>query len=125
MEMPISARAAEDDAAAEPTPRAEPAPPPTVQDVLHAIERLGTDFYAQSTPMERIQVRRATCPSDAAIERAVHTNPHSSLLTTSLVALAIGVLVGTMLAPNDRYRGAADSISATSKRAVDRMLRYA
>ena len=124
LSMPLSARAATEETEEEPAKTVKPPPTPQAQvaDVLNALESLGPDFYAHTTPTERSQVRRATCPPHSSLERTVHTNPQCSLLTASLLAMAVGVLVGTTCAssPSSRFRA-----TSTSKRAVDRMLRYA
>ena len=130
--MPISARLGEDAAAAEAPPTetetaAAPSPETPqerVREVMSALHNLGDDFYAYTTHEERAEVRRATCPPRNALQRAVHANPESSLFTTGLVAIVAGVIVGTMFSPSPSptFQGVA---SSTSKRAVDRMLRYA
>ena len=125
LSMPLSARAAEEDEAPPPTEKAvPPTPQAQVADVLNALASLGPDFYAHTTSAERSQVRRATCPPHSSLERTVHDNPQCTLLTASLLAMAVGVLVGTTVfapsASSERFRA-----TSTSKRAVDRMLRYA
>jgi hypothetical protein len=133
MAMPLSARIGEDAAAAAPEEAAPAAAPPAqstqerVQEVLSALQELGDDFYAYTTHSERAEVRRATCPPRRALQRAVHANPESSLLTTSLVAIVLGVVVGTIFTPqpsssSPAYQGTA---SSSCKRAVERMLHYA
>lgn len=100
----------------------------TVRNILDAIEAVGGNLYELTTPEERANVRRATCPPRATLERTMQTNPTSSLLTTSLLAVGAGVLLGSLLSsshPNG-YRGAASSKpSSLSARAVERMLEYA
>ena len=129
--MPVSARLGVDDTTTDDVaPTAAAAPPATpqqrVQEVMGALQDLGDDFYAYTTHAERAEVRRATCPPRHAWQRAVHANPESSLLTSSLVAVALGVLGGTLLTASSSssspFRG---EVSSTSARTVDRMLRYA
>ena len=97
MAPPLSARessVAEDAEAplpAEPTvttTTSTPAPPPgstnpkTIRALLDGIDAAGDAFYRYTTPEERARVRRAT--TEAPLERAVQSNPTSSLLCTSV-----------------------------------------
>ena len=102
----------------------------TVRNILDAIEAVGGNLYKLTTPEERANVRRATCPPRATLERTMQTNPTSSLLTTSLLAVGAGVLLGSLLSSRaDGYRGVAAASSSKpsslSARAVERMLEYA
>ena len=123
--MPISARIGEE---ATTEPVTATAPPPTPQERVHeimgALQDLGDDFYAYTTPSERADVRRATCPPRHTLQRAVNANPETSLFTSSLIAVALGILVGTMFSPSSTsFRG--EGAASTNQRAVDRMMRYA
>ena len=100
----------------------------TVRNILGAIEAVGGNLYEFTTPAQRADMRRATCPPRASLERTLQTNPASSLLTTSLLAVGVGVLLGSMFsASSGGYRGVAEAFkpSSTSARTVERMLAYA
>lgn len=101
----------------------------TVRNILDAIDQVGDHLYMYTTPEERARIRRATCPSNANFERALHSNPTSSLLSTSVLAVGTGVLLGCMLSgkgTSERtYGNANPTISSTVRRTIDRMLSYA
>lgn len=132
--MPLSARETEDTPhevvsarAAAPESGKDDADETTVRQLLAAIDAMDGGLYHLTTPYERARVRRATCPPNASLERALQTNPTSSLLASSLLAVAAGVLLGAMMSPRVRepvgyaMRGA----TSASTRAVERMLEYA
>ena len=92
---------------------------------MGALQDLGDDFYAYTTPSERADVRRATSPPRHTLQRAVNANPESSLFTSSLIAVALGILVGTLFSSPSSTSFRDEGASSTSQRAVDRMMRYA
>ena len=57
----------------------------------------------------------------------MNANPETSLFTSSLIAVALGILVGTMFSPSpsstSSFRG--EGAASMNQRAVDRMMRYA
>lgn len=139
MALPLSARETsvegvvdEDDPVSASAPTATTMDPAqTVRNILDAIDAVGSDIYTYTTPEERVRIRQTTCPPDATIERTIQTNPTYSLLSTSLIAIGAGVLLGSMLhgdgSASRAFRGSGIGAraSSTSKRAVDRMLEYA
>ena len=142
MDFPISAREATvADSEASPSPPGkrsvspDAAPPldamsPThataVRDILDAIDSVGDSLYTFTTPEERVRIRQATCAPRSTVEWTIHTNPTSSLLSTSLLAIGAGVFIGSMISrPSFSQGNVLRGISSTSQRTVDRMLEYA
>lgn len=97
-----------------------------VRGVIDAIDSMGDSLYVFTTPEERVRIRQATCAPTSPFERTLHTHPTSSLLSSSLLAVGVGVLLGSMISGSSSRDGyVLRGVSSASRRAVDRMLEYA
>lgn len=138
----ISARAVDtvQDEEASSSSKDKPAPDPAgrVRTAMETILDSQEDLYYYTTPQERAKIRQATCPPRATIERSLQANPLASFATSSLFAIGVGVLLGTLASSmlpsaattrTGRMRGILSaplaSASSATQRTVDRMLSYA
>ena len=103
--------------------------------ITDMLERVGS-MYHLLTPEERHRVLLSTLNPADPMTRMFHTRPNSCMFGGGLVAIILGIVAGLALASNDTsslFRGSTPALprhittqpSATSKRAVDRMLSYA
>lgn len=98
----------------------------TVENIVKAIEAVGDHLYFYTTPEQRKMIRRATCPPGrVSLEGAVTSNPMTSISSSTLLSIAIGIFVGSMLLSSDRKGHDRRDPYCGSNRAVDRLLSYA
>ena len=101
-------------------------PAERVRAFVQSLDAVEGELYHLLTPEERRRVRLATCPPHGAAERAVQSDPMTSVLGCAAAAACAGALAALLLAP-DHHHAAPSGFrgpSSTGARAVERLVSY-